>query len=74
MTAGRAFFDRVEGDSAVLLVGGREAVVPLDMLPEEASEGSWLKYEIEYDRVESAKSTNRTRGLIDRLTGSGESG
>ncbi len=35
----RAFVDRIEGDGAVLLIGGREWTVPAALLPDDAGEG-----------------------------------
>ncbi|MDR0965041.1 MAG: DUF3006 domain-containing protein [Myxococcales bacterium] len=38
----RAFIDRIEGSQAVLLIDGKEVVVPCSQLPKGAREGVWL--------------------------------
>lgn len=46
----KAVIDRiVDGRNAVLLVGDteREVVLPVEQLPEDASEGTWLRVQIE---------------------------
>jgi hypothetical protein len=35
--------DRIEGDRAVLDIGGEKVEIPAGALPEGAQEGSWLK-------------------------------
>lgn len=45
----KAVVDRLEGDKAIVLLGGREKqlVVARDRLPPGAKEGQWLKVKIE---------------------------
>jgi len=62
--------DRIEGDKAVLLVRNgeeEEVILPVSLLPAEASEGSILVLRIELDRQENARVEERVKSLIEKL-------
>jgi len=62
--------DRIEGDKAVLLVRNgeeEEVILPVSLLPAEASEGSILVLRIELDRQETARAEERVKSLIEKL-------
>lgn len=57
------YLDRFEGNTAVLLAGGREINIPRDFLPDGASEGDHLVVSITRDD----ERRNATAGEISRL-------
>lgn len=68
----RALVDRIEGDKAVLLVGKDEEhtiLLPKELLPTDAGEGSVLTLIIRYEVEETQDTTEQVRALINRLTG-----
>jgi hypothetical protein len=71
MSVTRAVVDRMEGAMAVILVGDDEyrLVVPKNLLPEDAVEGSVLKILVEVDSAATEDAKRRVQGLIDRLSG-----
>jgi hypothetical protein len=71
----RAFVDRIEGDKAVLLIGEHEqwsVVLPKELLPEDAGEGSVLTITIQFDRKRTAEATEQASRLLDKLTDRGK--
>ena len=71
----RGFVDRIEGDKAVLLVGGHEewsVILPKEILPDGAGEGSVLRITIEFDSEQTAEAAEQVSELIDKLTGRGK--
>ena len=71
----RGFVDRIEGDKAVLLVGEHEewpVILPRELLPDGAGEGSVLRITIEFDSEQSAEAADQVSELIDKLTGRGK--
>jgi hypothetical protein len=65
----RAFVDRIEEDGAVLLVGdeGRDAIWPVDSLPQGAREGSVLRVVIRLDEDATRQTEDVVDSLIERL-------
>jgi hypothetical protein len=73
----KAVVDRLEGESAVLLVGEDEKhiVVPRHSIPGAAKEGTWLQVELrgetllraEIDEKETAKAKERIAAKMARL-------
>ena len=65
----KAFVDRIEGDTAVLLVGDEmdEINVPRRLLPPDAVEGSALTLRFEMDQESAAQCKRRTARLIEEL-------
>ena len=57
--------DRFEGDFAVVEKDGKFYNVPRCILPENAKEGSVLKFEVEKNETE--KRTNEIKNKMDRL-------
>jgi hypothetical protein len=59
----RAFLDRVEGKTAVLLLDNQEVIyLPARLLPEGAKEGRWLELRLGLGREpEKAQTTRRRR-------------
>ena len=57
----KAVIDRFEGDYAVLLFGDGDlkAEIPRVLLPEGATEGSWLKVSFELDEEETLRRKER---------------
>jgi hypothetical protein len=58
-----------EGDLAVLLVGEQQEMlnVPLYMLPEGATEGSWLVIRFSLDEETTNQQYRRNKSLLERL-------
>lgn len=65
----RAFVDRIEADSAVLLVGDerRQVLWPVNLLPEEAVEGTVVQLEINFDSDTTAEMRKNIKTRIERL-------
>ncbi len=65
----KAVIDRIEGNLAVVLVGDKEVKidVPLEILPVEAREGSWLKITFELDPEGTKKQKEKISDLINKL-------
>lgn len=68
----KAVIDRFENGQAVLLLGKREQqlVVPRSVLPQEASEGSWLNIFFELDPEETEARKKKIQDLLQKLKGS----
>ena len=58
--------DRIEGDRAVLIVGGEAVEIPADALPAGASEGSRVKITL-VDPSEQADALDRAEARLERL-------
>jgi hypothetical protein len=71
----RAVVDRIEGTMAVLLIGSEEhqAVVPRNLLPQDAGEGAVIRITIDVDFAATEEAKRRVQDQIDRLS-IGESG
>lgn len=71
----RAEIDRIEDDKIAVLVIGDEGKtqldVPLELLPEGASDGDHLRITISLDRQSRDASAERVKKLQDRLAQSG---
>jgi hypothetical protein len=66
-SGGREFFDRVEGDKAVVVdAQGRQRAVPRDELPENAAEGDVL-VDLEPDPVQTEQARRETTARRARL-------
>lgn len=67
----QVFFDRVEGEKAVLLVGEPAQTVnwPGALLPEDAKPGQYLKIAVEIDAAATAAAGTRVKGLLAQLVG-----
>lgn len=65
----KAVIDRIEGDLAILLVGDQEDMlnVPMYMLPEGATEGSWLVIRFSLDEDTTNQQYRRNKSLIEGL-------
>lgn len=67
----RAFVDRVEGGTAVLLIGDREEeqmLVPVSCLPEDVGEGAVLSILIRFEPELTEVAAEDAARLIRRLT------
>lgn len=67
----QVFFDRVEGEKAVLLAGDPAQAIdwPEALLPEDARPGQYLKIAIEIDTAATAAAGSRVKGLLAQLVG-----
>lgn len=66
----RAFVDRLENGIAVLIIsdyGKHQLIVPKDLLPEGADEGSVLFIVIGYDEEQSELAREKTQKMIKEL-------
>lgn len=65
----KAVIDRFEGDYAVLLFGDGDlkAEIPRVLLPEGATEGSWLKVSFELDEEETLRRKEKIGSLLEKL-------
>ncbi|MHB9053239.1 MAG: DUF3006 domain-containing protein [Thermoleophilia bacterium] len=61
------YLDRVEGDSAVLLIAGRESVIPVSVLPQGAREGDHLLLTVTVDESARDKTASEVSDLQRRL-------
>lgn len=60
--------DRFEGEKAVLkLEDGQTLIVPIEFLPEEASEGDVLRLSFGNDREEKEKKENLAKSLLNEM-------
>ena len=67
------YLDRFEGDKAVLIIDGMEAVIPRMLLPQEVSEGDYLKIDMSIDAAQRKSVSAEISELQDRLkSGDGE--
>ncbi len=67
----RAFVDRIEDGTAVLLIGDDERdimQIPASCLPKAAGEGSVLTVDVHYEADLTAKTSTEARELIRKLT------
>jgi hypothetical protein len=71
----RATVDRIEEQKAVLFIGEENyrIIVPVNLLPENAAEGTVLSIQIEVDPSATEEARQRVQGLINKLSG-GEEG
>ncbi len=70
----RAYIDRLEGETAVLLVEGETLELPRRLLPAGAGEGDWLKAELTVDTAAGVEARQEIDTLRRRLQGEGEGG
>lgn len=66
----KATLDRIEGDTAVLLIRNGKSLrlsLPLVLLPESSKEGDTLDITITSDDRETEKSKARVSGMIEQL-------
>lgn len=65
----KAVIDRFEGDYAVVLFGDEEIKVdiPRALLPERATEGSWLRVSFELDEEETMRRREKISSLLEKL-------
>lgn len=65
----KAVIDRIEGEYAAVLVGDEEVKinVPLELLPGNAREGSWLKITFQLDPESTKKQEEKVSDLIKKL-------
>ena len=65
----QAFVDRIEGDCATLLLGdeGRPVCWPVEALPENAGEGSFVSITLTLDEKATKAAEDVIDSLIDRL-------
>ena len=64
-----AVIDRFEGDKAVLLLGDEEKQVnfPAKFLPEEVTEGDYIKIDISYDEEATKAAEEEAESLLKKL-------
>ncbi len=64
-----AVIDRFEGDKAVLLLGDEEKQVnfPAKFLPEEVTEGDYIKIDISYDEEATKAAEEEAEALLKKL-------
>lgn len=64
-----AVIDRFEGDKAVLLLGDEEKQVnfPAKFLPEEVTEGDYIKIDIAYDEEATKAAEEEAEALLKKL-------
>lgn len=64
-----AVIDRFEGDKAVLLLGDEEKQVnfPAKFLPEEVTEGDYIKIDISYDEEATKEAAEEADALLRKL-------
>ena len=64
-----AVIDRFEGDKAVLLLGDEEKQVnfPAKFLPEEVTEGDYIKIDISYDEEATKAAEEEAEVLLKKL-------
>jgi len=68
------YLDRFEGDKAILLIDGAEAVIPRALLPADISEGDYLNIEASIDTERrNSVSAEISRLQDDLKSGKGES-
>lgn len=65
--ATKLYYDRVEADRAVLIIGDEEFSIPLDLLPPEAREGDHLELRITIDDVSRSQAGTEVAKLQQRL-------
>ncbi|MCL6628312.1 MAG: DUF3006 domain-containing protein [Armatimonadetes bacterium] len=66
----RAFVDRIENGKAVLIIGAYgkyQLIVPKDLLPEGADEGSVLSIIVRLDEEQSERVRERAQEMIQEL-------
>ncbi len=65
----QAVVDRIVDDVAVLLFEDRQIQlhVPLALLPDGVSEGSWLRVDFVLDKARTAEMERKNRNLLERL-------
>lgn len=66
----RAFVDRIENGKAVLIIGAYgkyQLIVPKDLLPEGADDGSVLSIVIRLDEEQSERVRERAQKMIEEL-------
>jgi hypothetical protein len=65
----KAVIDRIENDTAVILIGDDEVVldVPLALLPEGSTEGTWLRVDFLIDEHSTNEHFRKNKFLLDRL-------
>lgn len=67
------YLDRFEGDKAVLIIDGIEAYIPRMLLPNEVSEGDYLKIDMSIDAAKRKSVSSEIAELQERLkSGDGE--
>ena len=71
----KAVIDRVEGESAVLLLGDKgefKLILSLSLLPEGCREGDVLSVSFERDQAATEQTRERVSGLMDKLKKKGQ--
>ena len=66
----KAFLDRIEGDTAILIPREDESLrftVPLSLLPPGSRDGDMFSIRIERDGVATEAAKQRVSGLIEKL-------
>lgn len=65
----KAVVDRIENDTAVLLIGPEETVldVPIRYLPDQVKEGAWLRVDFALDEHTTEERFRHNKFLLDRL-------
>ncbi|MHB0916102.1 MAG: DUF3006 domain-containing protein [Thermoleophilia bacterium] len=63
----KLYYDRAEGDLAVIIFNGNEFSMPLALLPPEAREGDYLDLRITIDSAARSRAEDEIAGLQQRL-------
>ncbi len=65
----KAVIDRIEGNYAVVFVGDEQVKIniPIELLPKNTREGSWLKITFELDPEKTKKQEEYVSDLIKKL-------
>lgn len=63
----RVQVDRIEGDFAVLIFEGTSFDLPIDLLPEGASEGTTLSLSLSVDESATQEALRRVKAVQERL-------
>lgn len=65
----KAVIDRIENETAIILLGDDEVLihVPLRFLPENVSEGTWLRLDFQIDRQTTQERYRNNKYLLNRL-------
>ena len=65
----KAVIDRIEGSTAVVLLGEKEVKidVPISKLPKGSREGSWLKVNFDLDPEGEKNQREKIANLIEKL-------
>ncbi len=72
----KAVIDRIENETAVILFGDDEVVldVPLHHLPDDVTEGTWLRVDFLIDEHTTSDRIRKNKFLLEKLIRKGRAG